>query len=75
MRASIRNGSGERCIICEEEKGSGIYVCNQLICEVCQEEMVNTEVSDEKYRYILSKMSKLSVTVKKIQEIAGSRGH
>lgn len=75
MRASVQCNPGELCMICGVERDSGIHVCNQLICEACQNEMVNTEVTDEKYKFFLQKMSRLSVTVKKAQEAAGSRGH
>lgn len=53
----------EKCIICEEEKSSGIYICNQLICESCQTKIVNTDVDDSDYMMLVRKLGKLSLTI------------
>ena len=55
----------ERCIICNEPEEKGIKICNQLICEKCQDELIETDVSDEKYQYFIKKLGKISL---KIQE-------
>ncbi|MFC7394705.1 sigma factor G inhibitor Gin [Scopulibacillus cellulosilyticus] len=56
--------AGETCIICEKQKRSGIHICDQLICDSCQKHIIETDVSDIKYQYILKKLSKLSITLK-----------
>lgn len=53
----------ETCIICEEKKTSGIYICNQLICNSCQKEIVETEVEDIRYNYLVEKLKKLSLNI------------
>lgn len=53
----------EICIICEEKKATGIYICNQLICDSCQKEIVDTEVEDVRYKYLVEKLKKLSLSI------------
>lgn len=51
------------CIICEEEKENGIYICNQLICQSCQKKLVETDVDDANYDLLVQQLRKLSVQV------------
>lgn len=53
----------DTCIICEEKKQSGIYICNQLICESCQQKIVSTDVEDSNYPLLIQKLRKLTLTI------------
>ncbi|WKB37190.1 sigma factor G inhibitor Gin [Terrilactibacillus sp. S3-3] len=35
-------------MICGHTKTSGIHICNQLICDSCQKEIVETDVNNWK---------------------------
>lgn len=47
------------CIICRKPKAQGIRICYQMICEECETEIVNTEVSDERYPYFIHQMRQI----------------
>lgn len=53
----------DTCIICEEKKESGVYICNQLICSSCQEKIVETEVDDATYPILVKQLKKLSLSL------------
>ncbi|MFD2617422.1 sigma factor G inhibitor Gin [Terrilactibacillus laevilacticus] len=61
MGLAAHSCTGEICVICGEIKYKGIHVCNQLICDTCQKDIVRTDVTDEKYRYFISQLSKLKL--------------
>ncbi|WP_367305860.1 sigma factor G inhibitor Gin [Alicyclobacillus acidocaldarius] len=44
------------CIICGRTGAEGMRVCGQLICHVCEREIVQTEVEDEAYRRYVEQM-------------------
>lgn len=61
MEAINRNYSiGETCVICEEHKEKGIYLYFRFICSECENEMVSTETDDEKYKYYLDQLRKVT---------------
>ncbi len=47
------------CIVCEEHKVNGLSIWEQFICSHCEEEIVHTEVEDEKYTFFIHQMRKL----------------
>lgn len=47
------------CIICERERKEGIMIVNAFVCEICESEMVKTEVEDERYPFFVNRMRKL----------------
>ncbi|OIJ17685.1 hypothetical protein BKP37_03520 [Anaerobacillus alkalilacustris] len=49
----------EKCSVCEQNNENGIHICDIYICENCEREIVNSDVSDEFYRYYLQKLRKL----------------
>lgn len=53
-----------RCIICDQEKVEGIEVWGHFICNDCEQEMVKTEVGDQRYRFFIHKLRKLWVKQK-----------
>ncbi len=53
----------DTCIICDEKKDSGIYICNQLICDSCQREIVETDVEEANYDRLIQKLKKLSINL------------
>ncbi|GAB7387242.1 hypothetical protein BSNK01_10780 [Bacillaceae bacterium] len=44
------------CIVCRAEKEVGITICDAFICEECEQEMVRTDVKDEKYPFFIRQM-------------------
>lgn len=51
--------AGETCMICEEKKRTGIHICNQFICESCEQKLVHTDTGDASYAYYLKKLRSL----------------
>lgn len=51
----------EPCLICGQLKSGGIHIANQLICDSCQEKIVETDVTDWKYQHFVNKLSKLKM--------------
>ncbi len=47
------------CIICGRDQQTGILICDQLICEQCEQEMVRTDVKEEKYHFFVDQMKKI----------------
>ncbi len=47
------------CVMCGEQKENGIYIHSGFICDQCESEIVKTEVTDEKYNYIVQRLKKL----------------
>lgn len=47
------------CIICGRNQQQGIYICEQLICDQCEKEMVATDVKEDKYHYFIDRMKKI----------------
>lgn len=48
------------CIICDEEKETGIHLYNSFICSECERNIVHTEPREEKYRYYLEKLKNIN---------------
>ncbi|KGX85453.1 sigma factor G inhibitor Gin [Pontibacillus litoralis] len=44
------------CAVCEREKEVGILVYHTFICRECENEIVATDPSDNKYAYFLKKL-------------------
>jgi hypothetical protein len=49
----------QECIICNVPKERGITVCGQFICEACEQEIVHTDVNDERYVYFVNCMKQI----------------
>ncbi|MCR8987389.1 sigma factor G inhibitor Gin [Brevibacillus laterosporus] len=48
-----------RCIICNREQAVGISICNRFICYTCEQEMVKTDVRDERYPFYIKQMRQI----------------
>ncbi|SFG76769.1 sigma factor G inhibitor Gin [Sporolactobacillus nakayamae] len=51
----------ETCLICGQQNVEGIHICNQLICESCQKKIVETDVTNWKYKFYMNKLAKLRI--------------
>ncbi|UFJ40514.1 sigma factor G inhibitor Gin [Brevibacillus humidisoli] len=51
--------SSQRCIVCGEERAVGIAIWQQFICYPCEQEMVKTDVMDEKYPFFIKQMRQI----------------
>ncbi|MFM1655422.1 sigma factor G inhibitor Gin [Brevibacillus sp. B_LB10_24] len=49
----------QRCIVCGEERTVGIAIWDQFICHPCEQEMVKTDVLDEKYPFFIKQMRRI----------------
>jgi len=49
----------ETCIICGRSEQQGIFICERLICDQCEKEMIATDVKEEKYHYFVDQMKKI----------------
>lgn len=49
----------EVCMICGRDELDGIMICEQLICDECEKEIVRTDVKEERYHYFVDQMKKI----------------
>ncbi|MFD1708127.1 sigma factor G inhibitor Gin [Siminovitchia sediminis] len=52
----------EKCIICKKEQDKGIHLYTSFICTDCEQEMVQTETDDPKYKYFVEQMRVIKET-------------
>ncbi len=55
-----QNQFGETCVICEQMKPKGIHLYTSFICIECEKEMLQTEISNPKYKYFLKQLRKIT---------------
>lgn len=60
MATILKKNIGETCLICGETKKQGIHIFNQLICDSCEKEIVETNTDDVRYQEYIEKLSKLT---------------
>ncbi|MET3291283.1 sigma factor G inhibitor Gin [Brevibacillus fluminis] len=48
-----------QCIVCGEARSAGIAICDQFICQACEQEMVKTDVDDAKYPFFIRQMKQI----------------
>ncbi|MFD0695702.1 sigma factor G inhibitor Gin [Paenibacillus sp. GCM10027628] len=49
-------------MICEQQRNGGIRIISAFICDECSNEMVRTDVRDQKYPFFVKQMSKVFYT-------------
>ncbi|MFX3624228.1 MAG: sigma factor G inhibitor Gin [Ectobacillus sp.] len=49
------------CIVCEQEKLSGIYLYNGFICDECEKDIIQTDTDDPKYLFYLKQLRKIKL--------------
>ncbi|MFC4620339.1 sigma factor G inhibitor Gin [Camelliibacillus cellulosilyticus] len=69
METAPNQYEGETCIICEESKAGGIHICNQLICDACQQKIIEASVDGEQYKYFIKKLGKISLKIVNQKEV------
>lgn len=47
------------CLVCEEEKPSGILILGSFICEECEKKIIETRVHEKEYCGYLHKLKKI----------------
>ncbi len=47
------------CLVCEQEKCSGIFVLGSFICDECEKKIIETRVHDDEYNGYLHKLKKI----------------
>lgn len=58
-KTAVSRQAGETCLICEKERDVGIHICDQFICETCEQKLVQTDTADTDYGYYLRKLRNL----------------
>ncbi|MDA8354180.1 MAG: sigma factor G inhibitor Gin [Firmicutes bacterium] len=48
-----------RCLVCKEGCQQGIAVLDEFICKDCEQEIVKTDVKDQKYPYFVTRLKNL----------------
>ena len=51
--------SDSTCIICNHARTEGITICLEFICTECEQEMVKTDVQDEKYPFFITQLKQI----------------
>jgi hypothetical protein len=59
MGEALQNEWTPSCMICGQMKENGIMIISEFICEECEQEMVNTDVSDVKYPFFIHQMKQI----------------
>jgi hypothetical protein len=52
--------AGEVCIVCSQEKGTGIHLYTSFVCIDCEKDMVCTETNSPHYKYFVEKLKKVN---------------
>jgi hypothetical protein len=47
------------CIVCGNQQVLGISIYSSFICHSCEQEMIRTEVGDEKYPFFIQRMKQI----------------
>lgn len=47
------------CLICEEEKCSGIFILGSFICDECEKKIIETRGHEDEYCGYLHKLKKI----------------
>ncbi|TCS77950.1 sigma factor G inhibitor Gin [Tepidibacillus fermentans] len=47
------------CVMCGHKEKEGIFIQGGFICDDCEEDIVHTEVEDEKYHYFVQQLKQL----------------
>lgn len=47
------------CIVCQQEKVTGIHICGQFLCADCERDIVVTDVGDQRYQYYIERMKQI----------------
>lgn len=52
---------GELCVVCEQSKPKGIHLYTSFICTDCEREIIQSDMSDPKYKYYLHQLKKITL--------------
>lgn len=58
---AMEREEAKTCIICGQPREEGIQVVTEFICSSCENEMVHTQVEDEKYPFFVRQLRQLWV--------------
>ncbi|MBP1932424.1 sigma factor G inhibitor Gin [Ammoniphilus resinae] len=47
------------CIVCGQKQVEGIAIWKAFICQSCEQEMVQTDVLDDKYPFFVERMKQI----------------
>ncbi|TXK78213.1 sigma factor G inhibitor Gin [Paenibacillus sp. N3.4] len=47
------------CMICEQQRIGGIHIVTTFICDGCSNELVKTNVNDQRYPFFVKQMKKV----------------
>ncbi len=58
----LHESVGEKCIICDMNKMTGIHLYTSFICTDCEQEIIHTQTSDPKYQFYLNRLGRIKRT-------------
>ncbi|RIW29892.1 sigma factor G inhibitor Gin [Bacillus salacetis] len=50
----------ETCIVCSQEKATGIHLYTSFVCIDCEKDMVCTETNNPQYKYFVERLKKVN---------------
>ncbi|WP_087946614.1 sigma factor G inhibitor Gin [Neobacillus bataviensis] len=50
----------ETCVICESLKPKGIHLYTSFICTECENDLIQTDTNDPKYKHFLKQLRKIT---------------
>ena len=57
---SPKRSGGETCVICEQEKSTGIHLYTSFICTECERKIISTDTSDPQYKFYIKQLKKIN---------------
>jgi hypothetical protein len=50
----------ETCIICSQQKATGIHLYTSFVCIDCEKDMIGTETNSPQYKFFVEKLKKVN---------------
>ncbi|GEN34593.1 sigma factor G inhibitor Gin [Aneurinibacillus danicus] len=47
------------CIVCGNKEARGIFIFDSFVCQQCEQEIVATDASEDKYRFFIRQMRRI----------------
>jgi hypothetical protein len=53
------NDTNKACFVCGLHHNEGMVIFEEFLCEPCQNEMIRTDVKDERYPFFVQQMKQI----------------
>ncbi|MCR3921017.1 MAG: sigma factor G inhibitor Gin [Firmicutes bacterium] len=61
--------STEKCLICSRPTEAGLRILTSLVCSDCEQELLNTDVTDPRYNLFVEKLKQVWPHAKAAQSL------